>query len=68
MGYANNSHTYYRHYMESPNGTYIFTVTPLMGNPVIMLGINSTAPLRPTLNNFNTYTFIATMPTNKQNN
>lgn len=55
MGYANSTHMYYRHYLEAPNSTYNITVTPLLGNPVLIVGINSTGELYPTLYSYNSY-------------
>ncbi len=58
MGYANGGHMYYRHFLENPNATYVFTVNPLYGTPTLMIGISSTLPMYPTTGNYSSFFFV----------
>lgn len=33
--------TNYRHLVENPSGTYTITVSPLLGNPILLIGMGS---------------------------
>jgi hypothetical protein len=67
MGFANKTHNYYRHYLESPNGTYTFTVSPLSGNPSIFIAVSSSV-MFPTKNNFTSYMYNVNSPFSKKSN
>lgn len=41
-GFANQSTTFYRHYNLQYDATYIFTVTPVIGNPTLLLAVSDT--------------------------
>jgi hypothetical protein len=40
IGYANNSATYYRHFILDNVGTYNITVVPIIGNPSLLLKLS----------------------------
>ena len=61
MGYANSSHMYYRHLMESLNGTFTITVNPIFGNPTMMVSI-SNKPVYPNYFNYSSYNYIEVSP------
>mmetsp|Transcript_33946 Transcript_33946/g.25026 ORF Transcript_33946/g.25026 Transcript_33946/m.25026 type:complete len:131 (-) Transcript_33946:451-843(-) len=48
LGFANNSHAYYRHYLGFPNSTYTITVISMEGQPTLLVGINSAQEMYPT--------------------
>ena len=68
MGFANKSHMFYRHFSESPNSTYIYTVSPLAGNPVLLIGISSSNPIYPQMNDFSTAMIQVNSPNSKLSN
>lgn len=63
MGYANSGHMYHRHYLESPNATYVFTVNSVYGTPTLLIGISSSLPMYPTMGNYSSFFFIQNMQT-----
>ena len=67
MGYANNSYMYYRHFFQNPNATYIFTVSPFMGNPTLIITVSST-PVYPQMSNYSSYNFISQSPNSATSN
>jgi hypothetical protein len=56
LGHANGTSVNYRHYIIDRNGTFNFTVIPVIGNPALLVKV-SDVPVKPKSLDVNTWDF-----------